>query len=565
MKHLKISEIALLSNLDRKARRIRFDPRRTILLGLNQTGKSSLVKSIYHALGAEPARMDQRWINAEVKSLIKFTVDDKRFTLTRDSNYFSVFDGDGNFIKSFTHVTDGLGPFLASIFDFKLVLAARDQSAQIPPPAFLYLPFYIDQDASWQAPWRGFARLMQYAAWTSTVAEYHTGARDNYFYELQASVIELQRALGQLVQQVDGLRSVMTKLSQDRVRTTFDLNPNAFSDQVTRLLQESENLLGQESKFKERLSELNSQRALQRSRLSIATRALGEIGKDFNFLSSLPTEHIECPTCGTEYENDFATRFAIATDEDRVAIFIEQIREELSRIEREIDSVYREFRLTEVQAGKIQGILAEQQGELTLRQVIESEGRKSADNLLSNQLIELDNARAAEAMKLGTSKDNLSAHEEKLQKTEDEVLAEYDRLLRKNLAGLNVLPLSADIYDSLSPYIRETGSSLPRALLAYYFTIFELASVRTPSTVCPFVIDSPNQQAQDDLSLETMLRFISTNQPADTQMILAVEKTMGIDLGGEVIELTEKYHLLNDKDYESVRSEFTALTKKSFG
>src|ERR1035438_876806 len=176
MKHLTISEIALLSNIDRKARRISFDPRRTILLGLNQTGKSSLVKSIYHALGAEPARLDQRWLNAEVKSLLKFAVDGKQYILTRDGSYYSAFDGDGNFIKSFTHVTDGLGPFLAEIFDFKLVLSARDQRAQIPPPAFLYLPFYVDQDASWQAPWKGFARLMQYTGWTAAVAEYHAGA-----------------------------------------------------------------------------------------------------------------------------------------------------------------------------------------------------------------------------------------------------------------------------------------------------------------------------------------------------------------------------------------------------
>jgi hypothetical protein len=188
MKHLRISEIALLSNIDRRARRIKFDPKRTILLGLNQTGKSSLVKSIYHALGAEPARIDQRWLNAEVKSLIKFSVDESQYALTRDGNYFSAFDGNGHFIESFTHVTDGLGPFLAKIFDFKLVLSARDQSPQTPPPAFLYLPFYVDQDASWQAPWKGFARLMQYTGWTSAVAEYHTGARDNYYYELLANV-----------------------------------------------------------------------------------------------------------------------------------------------------------------------------------------------------------------------------------------------------------------------------------------------------------------------------------------------------------------------------------------
>jgi hypothetical protein len=137
MKRLMISEIVLLSNRERKARRVRFDPRRTILLGLNQTGKSSLVKSIYHALGAEPAKVDQRWLNAEVKSLIKFSVESTQYMLLRDGNYYSAFNGDGTFIQSFTHVVGGLAPFLAKIFDFRFVLPSRDQKPQIPPPAFL--------------------------------------------------------------------------------------------------------------------------------------------------------------------------------------------------------------------------------------------------------------------------------------------------------------------------------------------------------------------------------------------------------------------------------------------
>ena len=45
--------------------------------------------------------------------------------------------------------------------------------------------------------------------------------------------------------------------------------------------------------------------------------------------------------------------------------------------------------------------------------------------------------------------------------------------------------------------ISETGSALPRALLAYYFTFLKIMNIYSTSTFCPIIIDSPNQQEQD--------------------------------------------------------------------
>jgi hypothetical protein len=547
--------------MEKRARRITFDKTRTVILGSNETGKSSLVKSIYHALGAEPAKQHQRWTNAEVKTLLKFSVDEQYFMLIRDGSLFSLFTGAGRFLDSFTSVTKGLGPALSQICDFKLILSSRDESAQTPPPAFLFLPYYIDQDASWQNAWSGFSRLQQFAAWKPSVAEYHTGIRDNYFYELQAHALDLAKDVSAAEQKIAGLLNVLKALDQDTRATLFDLNPSSFEEKLGRLLKESDFLLARENEIKGELSQLNSQRALHKIRLDIATRALGEISGDFKFLSELSTEEIGCPTCGTEYNNDFAVRFAIATDEDRVATFISQIRGEIARLDTRISDVYAKFRLSHNQALTIQQILAEEQNEVSLEMIIESEGRKSASGLLRTQLNSAEDDRNTVVTKHSEAVDRLKDHRIKLANTEETILAEYRDLLRRNLAELEVNPLSADAYDAIAPQIRETGSTLPRALLAYYFTILELASKRSPSTVCPIVIDSPNQQAQDDHSLGIMLKFIAERQPPSTQLILSVEKTMDIDLGGKLIELEDKYHLLSQSEYESVKAEISELLK----
>ena len=173
-------------------------------------------------------------------------------------------------------------------------------------------------------------------------------------------------------------------------------------------------------------------------RSDIATRALGEISGDFKFLSELSTEEIGCPTCGTEYNNDFAVRFAIATDEDRVATFITQIRGEIARLDTRISDVYAKFRLSHNQALTIQQILAEKQNEVSLEMIIESEGRKSVSGLLRTQLNSAEDDRNTVATKHSEAFDRLKDHRIKLANTEEAILAEYRDLLRRNLAELEV-------------------------------------------------------------------------------------------------------------------------------
>ena len=117
--------------------------------------------------------------------------------------------------------------------------------------------------------WSGFSRLQQFASWKAPVAEYHTGVRDNYYYELQAAIFELARGMKLASQKVAGLHNVLQTLDQEARAALFDMNPTAFGEQIERLLRESELLLTQENEFKEQLSEFNSRRALHKSRLDM--------------------------------------------------------------------------------------------------------------------------------------------------------------------------------------------------------------------------------------------------------------------------------------------------------
>ena len=528
------------------------------------TGKSSLIKSIYQAFGAEPAKQHPRWKAAEVKTLVRFNVDSQRFQILRDGSYFALFNGEGTFIKSFTRVSTELGPYLASILDFGLILASRDNDPQIPTPAYIFLPFYIDQDASWQNAWSAFDKLYQYYPWKESLVDYHTGIKNNAYYQTAADYINKRATTQEALGAERGVSNVIRRLERDSDATVFSLDPKSFSDRIQRMLGESQTLADTESELRVSLAKLNAERALHATRLDIAQRALGEISQDFKFLSHLQTDEVACPTCGNHYDNDFVARFSIASDEDKVAEFIAHLTAEIRRLDAEIAEVYANYSIAQDQANKIQSILSETQGEVTLQSVIESEGRRAADNLLAGQLETLKQARLEVETQATNLKEELDGLDRKAASTRRERLDEYARYLRKNFLLLDVKAYSDVVFETLTPSLFETGSTLPRALLAYQFAILLLISEHSPATMCPIVIDSPNQQGQDGEHLPQILKFIAENQPPNTQLILGIENDTGVELGGKRINTpSEKYSLLQSGQYDSVHEEIFTLLKAS--
>jgi len=144
-----------------------------------------------------------------------------------------------------------------------------------------------------------------------------------------------------------------------------------------------------------------------------------------------------------------------------------------------------------------------------------------------------------------------------------QILDQSRVLMRSYLNELKVFTLRDQSYPQIASNISETGSDLPRALLAYYFSILNVIDRRSTSTFCPIVIDSPNQQGQDRDSLTSVLQFIRDRRLQLSQLILAIEEPWGVEFGGSVGELTNKYKLLQEDEYEVVTGIVTPLLARA--
>lgn len=185
MRMLRFLNLCLLSQNERRGLKIPFAEKTTVIRAGNGFGKSAIVKSLYEVFGAKPHKIDEAWRGAQVITVLEFTIDDQPYAIMKVAGSYTIFDADKHPLLHTSHVTKELGPYLANLLDFSLVMTDRKDEKVIPPPAYIFAPFYIDQDKGWSEPWSSFDKMYLPNS-KRTLAEFHSGLKPNAYYEAQA-------------------------------------------------------------------------------------------------------------------------------------------------------------------------------------------------------------------------------------------------------------------------------------------------------------------------------------------------------------------------------------------
>jgi hypothetical protein len=556
-----LERLTLLSLREKRGRRFSFHPKTTIVKGDNDTGKSSFLKSIYRCFGAEPARTHDKWKDARVVSVLTYALNGKTFHALQNQGRYSFFDASRNHIESFDSVTNGVAPYFAKNFGFGLKLPTRQNDLIVPPPAYLLLPFYVDQDAGWKNSWASFAKLDQFANWKKDLAEYYAGIRPNAYYRAKGTLEVLNERLKPLTDRQATLQTILLGLEERLKSTSFDIDIEAYQQDVKELLVIAEKIKRREEKLRDDLVRHYSARTVIEAQIVIANHTIDDLQEDIEYISRHETEdHVDCPMCGAVYKNTFEERLAVAQDEDRCHELLSQLREDLSATSKKIGETNRHFVDAKAEFVRVNEILNTKRGKLQLRDLIESEGRKEAHRVIRADIEAIEKQIAGVDKEIVGVKAEMDRYDDANRKKA--INKRYRELMRSFLFDVEVHTLN---YEKLYVYshISETGSDLPRALLAYYYSILHLMRENSTAAFCPIVIDSPNQQDQDLANLKKMLYFIRDKRPKNSQIVLGLVDDCGVDFDGDVIELTDKYHLLQTHDYSDIADDVRDLLNKS--
>ncbi len=554
MKNLYISEILLISRKEKKARRIKFDRRRTLIYGKNHTGKSSLIKSIYRTFGAEP-HMHPKFLEADVACRVKFEIEGSSYQVIRDGRLFAIFDGHGNLLKTFRSITNELAPYFSDLFDFAPLFENHQNTFMIPPPAYLLLPYYVDQDKSWLGSWSAFEKLTQFKDYRNQCVRYHSGIRPNAYYQKKQELDIYLKAIEEADKEQKVTQKILKDLQDEFSQSQFNIDVDSFKNEINELLAELEVLKDKEEKLKAKLHDLHHIKSTYDIQIEVIKRALLESNRDLEYAIGQLPEKINCPTCGATYGNSFAERFEIAQDEQRCKDLLIEVKEEADEIMRQIEDESNKLSRTSAELARIDEILQSKKGELQLKDVIESAGKNQIRSIFSDKnsaLSEIIVENAIQKEKLEKQLKGLESKEAK-----EKINGFFVKTLMSFLRELDVFSIREDDVTGISTRLEklETGSSKPRALIAYYFAFFHLMKQFSTTTYFPLIIDSPNQQDQDIEHIDKIMGFINSKQPEDSQMILGVAETYGVDFGCPVVELNEKHSLLRSDEYDEIHTE----------
>ncbi len=561
MKNLIFESLELLSLTERKARKVEFHPLLTVITGENGVGKSSLIKHIYWTLGAAPAVIHPKWKKVAVKSLLTFTIDGVRYKALRNKDRVAIFDEGEQLLLSTNSFTSELGPFLADLLNFKLVLSNRKGEPEQPPPAYAFLPFYVDQDSGWAKPLKSFDRLTQYANFKTSVVEFHSGIRPNEYYELTAAKKQLELQSKELGQERSVVQIAITRLQLDPGFSGIELSVEGHEDAIEDLLVKLKSVRELRQIRAAELADIVDQRVLIDEQMAIVEASIAELSKDSQWATDDVRDAIPCPTCGTIHLNDFANRFAILTDREECFTFLGDAQQKKRQLAKSVEGIEKQIHSADATIAEIQGILDERRGDVTLREVIENEGRRAAATLLRDQIEQLET-------QIGKAVSEISDIDGKISDIDDPAVRQtvekyYAGFMSQYMRALNVLDADNDAVSKISGRIVETGSEQPRLLLAYILALDVTIRKFSTAFAAPLVIDSPVQQEQDMTNAPAIINLVTSPRPHGGQTIIGTISLHDNTVDPQMIRVfSEKKSILSADEYEAVYARLSPLMER---
>ncbi|MFD1217744.1 AAA family ATPase [Microbulbifer celer] len=554
---LLIKQLTILSMPEKSAKTVTFHPQRNLITGENDVGKSTIIKSIYHSLGAD-VHFDNVWEKTDAISLLTFSYGGSDYKILRSRGHFGLFDERGTLLQSFDSVIKGLSPYLSKLFNSKLKLKQSKTNQRIPAsPAIQFLPFYIDQDKSWSKPWNSFEGLGVFTSFKRDLINFITGIRPNEYFLLSERIDQLSASLTTLRDESGVLSSAKKAVEKYIPKATFDIDIKAFKRDVDKLIVKLEGLKNKENDYRKNLIKLKNKEAFIDNEIMLVSKSIREIDKDYEHsLNDLDGE-ITCPTCNATYENSMVSRFGLLEDIDTCRSLLADYLEDKKKVVKEVVKLESHLTLQGAKVREINNLLNEKKGKVRLKDLIRNESSKQVKEIFSRS----QSGYISQIAEIEGEKSGLEDDRSKLNNKDRKelIINKFNTFIDLFLLKLNVHTLNSDGFSDIPLSVRSQGSDTPRALLAYYYAILFTSREFTSLPLFPLVVDSPNQQDQDAQNRYKIIKFIFENTPNDYQLILGTVDLHGVEYDGLTISPSTKLKLLDRDEFDTAYNEVIPL------
>lgn len=562
MTGLVFKRLWIVSKLEKAARTVSFQSGINILTGENDVGKSTLIKSLYHSIGADAPQMNNtRWKRAKAFYCSEILLKGNTYFIVRDGKHFGVFDAQKGMLSKHSGISTegGIADFICGQLNFNIELEkSADGKLGRAGPAFYFLPFYVDQDAGWTKSWESFSGLQQFASYRKNMIEYHLGVRPQSYYDAKKKEMEFLETKSSLQGERNVLSTALATFQKRSSQIQVNLDPDAFKEELDQLVDAYNLQRARQQDALSNVKDIRNERNAIDTDIAILHRSISELSADYEYAARLETpDVIGCPTCGTEFENSFQERFGLLDDVDYCRGILDQRQKARIEVSEKLDAAEREYKLVRQETEKMELLLNRKKSEVTLRDIIASEGNKEMVASLCADIAGKDDS----IEEVQNAIDGLKADLKLNSKRKKGILEYYQSRMKEYLNALNVLVLEESDYAEPTKVIKNNalGSDLPRALLAQYFALLHTMMKFGGTKVCPLIIDSPQQQEQDTSNVGAIFKFIFSKALDGQQIILGTISTEAVpdetipEDANRIVLSNEKYSVLRrDQFFEAI-------------
>ncbi len=487
-----INEFTILAPSIKKAFNQTFKRNINLIVGVKDSGKTTLVRSMLYTLGCDVKGFD--FIDKYPSNIyiIDFNIDDDKFILIRKrikdgrgKNFFKIIK---NNIEIFTFFdTSNYKEFLNKIMKIEVVTRGKDKTETTLYPNHIFLPFYTDQDNSWQNYLSGtFNGIVFIDNYKKVILEYFTGARPNEYYGLQLEKTNLVNQLDDLNALIKS-KELIIKENINNIKIIENIDVEDFKKQYDFFLKMYDNILNSEHELKK---ELNEKIYKKNSYLDIRSKITQSID---SFIESELTN--TCPNCEQIIHNIMENNYKLYQAKENLINERDKLNMYLKDIESEISITLKELNNLKEEDKSLKSKLDTTAKLVNLNDRADSYALNRVNSKLENEIDKLRIERDKKNESLEITKKELS------ELNKYDVSTKYQELMISSFIELGV-PFSYNNYYTSnleSVKISLSGATKVQAYIAQYLSIYQMITNNDKCITIPMFIDT---FLKDDFNLQ---------------------------------------------------------------
>ena len=555
MKRLLLKKLIVISRSEQSSLEVPFKKGLNIILGGNKTGKSSLIKSIFTALGCDCSKIEKDWKNLISTYLLYFEYGDEQYCVLRCGKEFSIMKEEKN---NYTCVinTEKFQLFcdkLMEIFEVNMQCVISNNSEIINVTTPLLFRFqYIDQDDGWSDIGNEFKNVRYIKDWKGDTNKFITGYLNNDYYKLKAKKIQLSNDKEEKLKELKSNEMFVNSISHDLKKKSQLENLNQLNTvddvqkKLIKLRNDTDDLRKKEYSIKEKMIKLDNNIFMKKIELNNIYKNIEETQKDISFAME-QDEEIICPICGTKHKNSLNEQLNLSAGLENSEKLRNILEDKINDFKEQLMNFNNEYEDIKNKILKNEELIKDSKEMLSYEELYKNKGKYELYNKCKQELVKIESKYKNLIGEIGALDEQIK--EIKSKKRKNEITMQLKDKCKTFAEKIN-LPSTYIKFRDLVQVINHTGSETPRLVYMYQSALYLYNLERGGNPFNFYVIDTPNQQGQDEDNLECIFKSMELLLSNKGQVIVGTERKTGLEeKANNIINLSTKRKCLNSEKY----------------